>query len=61
MEPKILDFLLKQKEECQKLIDHAIQHEKNPFADDGTLRLEQYRTEMQRINKELGITKQIIK
>ncbi len=56
MEKETLKLLLKQKEDCQYKINHAIQNEFNPYANNGSKRLEQYRKEMERINKEFGLT-----
>lgn len=56
MDDKTLDLLLEQKKEVQKLIQHAIQNEHNPYTHNGSKRLENLRQEMARIDKQIGLS-----
>lgn len=53
MKDKVLKFLLKQKDEWEWKVGHAIENQYNPFADNGTARLEECRKELARIDLQI--------
>ena len=49
---EIIEWLIKEREQLQKNLAHAIQNEKNTFSNDWELRVKRYREEI-KLNSEL--------
>ena len=53
MEEQVLRELLKQKNQWEQYVSHAIQNQFNPYAENGTARLVECRKELARIDKQI--------
>ena len=53
MKDEYLKFLINEKKKWEFNVEHAIQNQHNPYADNGTQRLIECRKELERITKEI--------